>query len=152
MAKIDEKDRQTINAILKVSGFNQRRIAEELGITAPAVNNRLQRLREKGVILGSSPIIALAKVGYDLTAIVNVRVKPGKMAAAEKKWAKDTNVCSLYRISGDYDIMIIAKFRSMGDLDKWSDRIFDDAEIIERTNTSIAFGAEKEGVNPNRVE
>jgi DNA-binding Lrp family transcriptional regulator len=152
MAKIDEKDKQILNLLLENPGITQKQIGEKIGLTGAAVNNRLQRFRAKGIIKGFQPIISLDKIGYGLTAIVNIRVKAGKMGAAEKKWSKSPNVCSIYRISGDYDLLIIAKFKDMKELDVWSNTLFDDAEVIARTNTSVVFGGEKEGVNPNRVE
>ncbi len=75
----------------------------------------------------------------------------GKLEEAAHKWVKDANVCSLYRISGDYDLLIIAKFHNTKEVDEWNQKIFADTELIERTSMSIVFGIEREGTSPGEI-
>ena len=99
MQKLDEKDRQILNLYLEKPGITQKQIAEKIGLTGPAVNNRIQRMKNAETIKGFTPIIDLKKLGYDITIIVDVKIKGGNTREAAQKWAKDPNVTALYVIA-----------------------------------------------------
>jgi len=147
----DEKDKKILSMMGKNPSISQKELAQEIGLTRSTVNVRLQRLKEGKLLLGRSPVIALDKIGYDITVAVHASVAHGKLQEAAKKWSNDANVCSLYRISGDYDLLIIGKFHNTKEVDEWNQKIFADTELIERTSTSIVFGIEREGTNPNEI-
>lgn len=149
---LDEKDKKILNIMVQNPDTSQKQISEELGITPPAVYGRIQRMKEQGIFLGSAPIINLKKIGYDLTTIINIKVKNGKTKEALAKWAQDPNVCSAYDITGEYDLLFITKFHNTEELDQWNKKILKDTEHIERVNTSLAFSVQKEATNPNRIE
>jgi len=149
---VDETDKKILNLMTKNPTINQKEIAKKLKLTAPAINSRIQRMKQKKIILGMAPVIDFSKAGYDVTVIVNVKIKNGKLEPAAQKWAKDPNVCSLHRISGEYDMVITAKFHNTKELNKWNQKITADKELIERTNTSLVFATEKEGMGPNEIK
>jgi len=148
---IDEKDRKILSLMNSNPGISRKELAEKVGLAENTTTLRLQRLKGKKLLLGKSPIIALDRIGYDITVALHVTVAHGKLGEAAHKWSKDANVCSLYRISGDYDLLIIAKFHNTKEVDEWNQKIFADTELIERTSTSIVFGIEKEGTNPGEI-
>ncbi len=147
----DETDKKILNMLASNPLISQKEIAERLGITAPAINSRLQRLKQKKILLGTLPAIDLPKIGYDVTVVLKAQAERGQLEAAAAKWAKHPNVCALYRISGEYDLVLIAKFHNTKELDTFNQEMFSD-ELIARTNTSLAFSAKKEGPNPNEIK
>ncbi len=148
---MDVRDKEILNLLSRNPNITRDEIAKKLGLTGPAITSRIQRMKQKKIILGTLPIIDLAKAGYDVTVIVNIKIKNGKLEEAAQKWGKDPNVCSLHRISGEYDMVLIAKFHNTKELNKWNQKIAADTENIERTNTSIVFETEKEGAIPNEI-
>jgi len=149
---VDEKDKKILNMLAHGPHITQKQIAKKIGLTPPAVNNRIQRLKEKKVLLGTAPIIALDKIGYDLTVIVNVKIKSGQLEEAAEKYAKDPFVCASYRITGDYDMLLIVKLHNTKELNEWNKIMTSDSKLIERTNTSLAIHVKKEGTTPTKIE
>ena len=56
------------------------------------------------------------KLGYDLTAVIEVTAIKGKITEVEKHISKFPNVCAVYDITGLTDMVIVAKFKSRGEL------------------------------------
>ena len=52
------------------------------------------------------------KLGYDLTAIIEVISVKGKIAEVEKHIAKFPNVCAVYDITDLTDMIVVAKFKN----------------------------------------
>ncbi len=148
---VDEIDKKILSMLSKKSDITQKEIAEKLDITPPAVNSRLQRLKHKKVLLGMTPVLDLHQLGYDVTVVIKARAERGRLEAVASKWAKASNVSALYRISGDYDLVLIAKFHNTKELDEFNQKMFSD-ELIARTNTSLVFSTKKEGMGPNEIK
>ncbi len=149
---VDETDKKILNLMIQNPEVTQKDIASSLKITPPAVHSRIQRLKAKKIIKGTMPVLDLDKLGYDITIVAMVIVKNGKLREAGKKWAKDRNVCAVYRITGKSDLVIIAKFKNTKELNSWNQRIVGDTANIDRVNTSIVFEGEKDPVTPNEIE
>lgn len=146
---LDETDKKILALLMRSPEITQKQIAGKVGLTAPAINNRLQRLRADGVLLGSSLLIDLGKLGYDITVLVNAKIRNGKLVEASEKYSKEPGVCSTYTVTGEYDMVLVAKFHNTKELEKWNQKMTQDTEFIERINTSLVFTMQKEGTNPN---
>ncbi len=149
---VDEIDKKILNLLNEKPFITQQEIAQELGLTRPTIYSRLQKMKEEGTFRGYAPIIDLEKLGYGLTALVNIKIKNAKNKEAAALLAADPNVCSVYDISGNYDFLVIAKFHSTKELDTWDNKLLQETELIGRLNTSIAFNSPKESTNTNRIE
>ena len=57
------------------------------------------------------PSLIHSKMGYALTAIIMIQVEGGHIIEVENEIAKETNVLSVYDITGEYDAVVFAKFR-----------------------------------------
>lgn len=150
--KADEKDLKLLSMMVSKPSISQREIAEELGLTPPAVHNRILRLKEKGILLGTMPKIALDKLGYDLTVLVNIRIKNGKLTEASEALSKDPKVCICYRVTGNYDLVVMAKFHDTKDLDEWTRKLYKNTDFIDRTSTSLVITKDKESLAPSEIK
>ncbi len=146
---IDEIDKKILNLMISFPEIRQHELAKKIGISAPAVTNRIKKLKKEKVLLGYRPSIDLHKLGYDVTVVITVRTAQNLEATANK-WAQDPHVCAAYRVTGETDFVLVAKFRNTKELDKFNQAMFAD-ESVNRTNTSLVFSAAKEGQLPNRV-
>lgn len=142
-------NRRILSLLLNEPDISQKEIAKRLKVSPPAVTNRVQRMKKDGIIKGFVPLIDLGKAGFELNAIVWARVKNGNLVEARKLFATDPNVCSVYSISGEYDLAVFARFRDTEDAEKWSQRILSRADMIQRTNTSFVIEAVRERIAPN---
>ena len=145
------KDNQILTLLVNNPGISQKEIAKNLGVSPPAINNRIQRMRKKGIIKGFVPLIDLGKLGFELTAIVKIRVKGAKFREAAEFLVKEKHVCSVYMITGEHDVLAVAKFKHMSEMDQWTQDILKKTDVIERTSTSVVFDPFKESTVPNEI-
>jgi DNA-binding Lrp family transcriptional regulator len=148
--KIDSIDRQILNKMTELQTVKHALIAKEIGQPIATVNKRINKMIKYEIIEGFSPIINMKNLGYNVTAVIDIRVKYDKAIDALAEFAKEPNVCAVYKITGDCDVAVIAKFKNTDELDHFNERFLRN-QIIERTNTSIVFSAKKEGSTPNII-
>jgi DNA-binding Lrp family transcriptional regulator len=134
-------------AILRLLNRNARRsfrdIALELEVSLSTVSNRVRKLEDDGIILGYAPIIAPEKVGYDLFAVIGVRIAHGRLLEVQKKIAKDSRVYGVYDVTGDWDCMLTARFRNRKEMNDFIKNMTA-MENVERTYTQLVLNVVKE--------
>jgi Lrp/AsnC family transcriptional regulator for asnA, asnC and gidA len=143
MAKIDELDLKVITELQKDARQSYREIAEKLGVAEGTVYNRVSKLKEMGVIKRFIPDIDFSKLGYDITALIGVMVEGGHLPEIEKKIAKEPNVTAVYDVTGEYDAIIVAKFKSRSSLNDFVKKILA-TKHVKRTYTMIVLNIMKE--------
>ena len=135
---MDETDIKILHQILSDGRSSYRKIAEQIGVSPPTVLNRIQKLERNHIIKSYSAVLDHEKLGYDLTAIIEVTAVKGKITEVEKHISKFANVCAVYDITGLTDMIIVAKFRNRREL---SDFVKKDlaSPYVERTNSRMVL-------------
>lgn len=141
--KLDSVDLQIIRALEEDSRVSLRKLAHRIGLTPNILHHRIKNLESESVILGYMPIVDASKMGYALTAIIMIQVEGGHMIEVENEIAKESNVLSVYDITGEYDAVIFAKFRDNPSLNSFLKKLLTD-RFIKRTTTLVALNAIKE--------
>jgi len=141
--KLDAIDLQIIQALEEDSRVSLRKLSQRIGVTPNALHNHIGGLEQEGIILGYSPIVDAAKMGYLLTAIIMIQVEGGHLIEVENEIAKENNVLSVYDITGEYDAIVIAKFRDNASLNSYLKKLLTE-RFIKRTTTLIALNSVKE--------
>ena len=140
---MDETDVKLLAKLLSDARLSYRRIADELRVSAPTVLTRVKKLEKESVIKFYSAILDHEKLGYDLTAIIEVTSVKGKVAEVEKHIAKFPNVCAVYDIGGLTDMIVVAKFKNRSQLSNFVKKDLT-LPYVERTNTHIVLLTLKE--------
>jgi Lrp/AsnC family leucine-responsive transcriptional regulator len=97
-------------------------LARRVGMSAPAVTDRVQRLERSGVIRGFRMDIDPAALGMPVTAIVRVRPGPGQLSRVVEA-ARDTpQVVECHRITGEDCFIMTVRAPSIGELEGLLDR------------------------------
>ena len=143
MKELDAVDLQIIRALEVDSRVSLRKLARRVGLTPNILHNRLRSLEREGVILGYVPIVDSTKMGYAITAIIMIQVEGGHMLEVENEIAKESNVLSVYDITGEYDAVVFAKFRDNSSLNGFLKKLLAE-RFIKRTTTLVAFSTVKE--------
>jgi Lrp/AsnC family transcriptional regulator, regulator for asnA, asnC and gidA len=141
--EIDETDKRIINLLIDDSRLSYRKIAEKIGVAVATVMNRVNRLNKTGVITKYTIGVKYSYIGYDVQAIIDVRIAKGKLYEVEEKIAKHPNVFAVYDNTGPFDATIIAKFQSRKALDDFLKKI-QTYDFIERTETRLLLSTIKE--------
>lgn len=139
---IDKTDLKILNLMLEKPEVKYKDIAKALGLTIGTVHNRIKAMKASKVIQQIAPDIDTKKLGYDITALVNVLVKGGHLELIEKKYSKHKNVSAVYDVTGNYDMLIVGKFKHTADLNKFVKSLMAE-DYVERTNTSLVLNIVK---------
>ena len=140
---LDEVDIKILKKLISDARLSYRGIAEQIGVSPPTVLSRVEKLENNNIIKSYSAILDHEKLGYDLTAIIEVTAVKNKVVEVEKIISKYQNVCAIYDITGLTDMIIVAKFRNREELSKFVKK---DMSLlyIERTNTHMVLITVKE--------
>jgi Lrp/AsnC family transcriptional regulator for asnA, asnC and gidA len=89
------------------------RIAEETGVSPRTVQRKYQKMKDTGIILRSSIIIDLSKIGYQGKAYLHITNAPGQEKAVTiNALKKIPNMFMITEIIGEFDVLAIAAVRS----------------------------------------
>ncbi len=77
------------------------KLARKLGMSAPAVSERVQRLREAAVITGFRLELDPRAVGLPVTAYVRIRPGPGQLSRVAELAQRTPEVVECHRITGE---------------------------------------------------
>jgi len=136
-------DSQIIRALEDDSRLSLRKLAQKVGLTPNILHKHLEALEQQGIILGYVPVVDSAKMGYALTAIIMIQIEGGHIREVENEIAKESNVSSVYDITGEYDAVVFAKFQDNPSLNAFLKKLLSE-RFIKRTATLVALNAVKE--------
>lgn len=109
------------------------RLASTVGMSAPAVKERLTRLEEAGVIRGYRLDLDPAALGWPITAYVRVRPIPGQLPKIAELAQKMPQVVECHRVTGEDCFIIKVHLDALEHLDLILDRFL----RYGQTTTSI---------------
>jgi DNA-binding Lrp family transcriptional regulator len=114
-------------------------IGTHVGLTAPAVKRRVDRLEEQGVIRGYAAIVDPASIGWPTHAIVSL-VCEGRMPAAQVKQAvaRHPEVVSAFTVAGEAAAVVHVRARDNEHLERTLERLREAPGII-RTQSQIVL-------------
>jgi len=139
---MDEVDYKILEKLNENARKSYREIARELNISLTTVSNRIKKMEDEKVIERYIPLINQEKIGYDLTAAINVKISHGKLIEVQERISKDKHVSCVYDITGDWDSLIIAHFKDRRDLNSFIKGVLS-MEYVEKTNTQIVLNIVK---------
>ncbi len=142
---MDELDKKIVASLNQNARKSYRQMAKELDVSMSTISNRIRKMEESGVIKGYIPVIDPQKVGYDLLAVIGMRISRGKMIKVQDRISKTPEVISVYDITGEWDSIIVVRFRNRRELNKFIKWITG-MEFVERTYTQIVLNVVKEEV------
>ena len=97
-------------------------LGRRIGMSAPAVAERVQRLERAGVITGYRAEIDPAALGFPVSAVVRIRPSPGQLQRVCEIAAETPEVGECYRITGDDCYLMRLHLRSIDELEDVLDR------------------------------
>jgi len=141
--KIDDIDRKIIREILIDSRSSYRQIARKINVSPGTILTRTKRLESNGIIKYYSAILNHEKLGYDLSALIELTISKGKLIDVENEIARSANVLGVYDVTGTTDAILLAKFKTRRELNTFVKRLLS-MEYVERTNTRVILNTIKE--------
>jgi DNA-binding Lrp family transcriptional regulator len=143
----DDTERKIVRALNQNARKSFREIAKEIGTSAPAVINNVKKLEKAGAIKGYIPIVDYSYFGFDLTAVIALRISHGKLIETQERIAEDTHVSTIYDVTGEWDSLVIGHFSGREELNTFIKNILS-LRYVDKTVTHIVLNMVK---NEQRV-
>jgi Lrp/AsnC family leucine-responsive transcriptional regulator len=110
-------------------------IGRVVGISSPAVSERIKKMEDGGIINGYKTIVSPYEVGYQLKAIITIRAFMGKLKPFLVKVKTFKEVLNCYRITGNENIVMEVMLKNQKHLEEFIDQLISYGE----TKTQIVL-------------
>jgi len=140
---LDKNDEKILKNLLVDARLSARQLGLKLGLSTVTILSRIKKLEKEKIIKGYTALIDHEKLGYTLTAIIEIIAKKDKIIDVENALSKIENVCAVYDITGNTDTLVIAKFKSRNELSEFVKGIAS-IQNIENTITHVVLNTAKE--------
>jgi Lrp/AsnC family leucine-responsive transcriptional regulator len=97
-------------------------LGRRVGLSAPAVSERVQRLERAGVITGYRAELEPVALGYPISAVVRIRPSPGQLQRIPEIARETPEVAECHRITGEDCYLLRLHLRSIDELEEILDR------------------------------
>ena len=137
--RLDDIDRQIVAWLQRDARASFREIGDGVGLSAPAVKRRVDRLVDEGVIQGFTAVTDPRALGWGTEAFVAVfcegRTIPDRIRTAA---AKHPEVVAAYTVTGDHDALLHVRVRDTGHLEDVLERLRSE-EFISHTRSLVVL-------------
>lgn len=140
---IDETSKKVLEEYLKDSRRSYREAARNIGVSSGTVASRIKDMEDKGIIKKYTTLLDYEKLGYELTAITEVIVSQGMMIEVGEQISEINATIGVYNVTGDSDIIIIAKFKTRQTLSDFTKSVLKMPYVV-RTKTHVVLNTLKE--------
>jgi Lrp/AsnC family transcriptional regulator, leucine-responsive regulatory protein len=147
---LDAFDLAILNFLQRDNTTPQRVIGEAVNLSAPAVQRRIRRMEEAGVIEANVAIVNPALVGQSTTVFVQVEViseTAELIDAAKREFASAPEVQQCYYVTGEADFVLVIVVPTMGDYEALTRRLFFGNNNVKRFRTFVAMDRVKVGLS-----
>jgi Lrp/AsnC family leucine-responsive transcriptional regulator len=127
-ATIDETDRLILAELKKNARASFTEIGAAVGLTRPAVRERIRRLEDEGVIMGYTALVDPAPLGSPIRAVITIKLKQNVSGdtsadAISRQLLSLPEVRRFINVTGDTDGIVEADFPTMAAIDAFYNRI-----------------------------
>jgi Lrp/AsnC family leucine-responsive transcriptional regulator len=119
---LDDVNRRLLEELQSEGRIGMAELGRRIGMSAPAVAERVQRLERAGVIAGYHAEIDPVKLGFPVAAIVRIRPAPGQLRRIPEVARETPEVVECYRITGEDCFLIKLYLRAIDELEELLDR------------------------------
>ena len=148
MTKLDRFDLKILDIVQRDNRVTSDVLGERVGLSATAVQRRLKRLREDGVIEADVAVVAPKAVGQRVHMIVMVSLERERADIIDrfKRSIRTTpEVMNGYYVTGESDFLLVITARDMEDYEAFTRRFFYDNPDIKNFKTMVVMDRVKAG-------
>ncbi|MCR9086402.1 MAG: Lrp/AsnC family transcriptional regulator [Rhodobacteraceae bacterium] len=139
---MDEKDLEILRLVQRDARLTADAISQTIGLSQPAVQKRLKKLRETGVIERDIAVLAPAELGRAMTVIAEVtleRESRRHLDDFKRKMRNAPCVQQCYYTTGEADFMLILLVADIAEYERFTQEYFFDESNISRFGTSVVM-------------
>lgn len=141
----DVISRQILDELQKNGRISYRDLAEKVGLSAPAVTERIHRLERDGVITGYHAEVDPAALGFPMLAIVRIRSAGAKSRLVDELAEEMDEVVECHRVTGSESHVLRVRLRDVEHLGELVEQFWEFGDTITNivTSTPVAHRSVK---------
>ncbi|MEV5708348.1 Lrp/AsnC family transcriptional regulator [Actinoallomurus sp. NPDC052274] len=137
--RLDDIDRRIVACLLENARASFAQVGDEVGLSAPAVKRRVDRLRHDGVITGYAAVVDPSALGWTTEAFVELfcagRTSPAEISASIRRHPE---VVAAYTVTGEANALVHLRAHDIQALEQALERLRNEPNIVQ-TKTSIVL-------------
>lgn len=120
---IDSLNWQILESLQKNARQSFAEIGRKVGLTSPAVAERVKKMEDSGVIKGYKAQVSYHKTGHQLKAVITLRAFMGRLKPFLEKVKEFKEVINCYRITGNENIIMEVVLYDQSHLEEFIDKL-----------------------------
>ena len=145
-AQLDDTDLRILARLQEDCRASLASIGESVGLSAPAVLERIKKLEAAGVITGYRALLDARRLGLDITAFIGVIIShPNLIGDFERQAASLRDVLECHHVTGEYTLLLKVKTANTSTLERLISQIRSLAGV-GRTETMVVLSTHTERV------
>jgi len=121
---LDETGWQLLEALQENARLSYSELGQRIGLSSPAVAERIRRMEDAGIITGYHAEINLAAVGMPVLGMIRLVSAPGQnCGVTAREVSKIPDIVECYRVTGSDSVVAVVAARSVDHLEKIIDGI-----------------------------
>lgn len=121
--KVDKVNWKILKQLQVNARISMTDLGKVVGLTAPAVVERIKKMEDLGIIRGYYTQLSYIKTGYQLKAIITLKVFMGRLKPFLEKVTGFEEVINCYRITGNENIIMEVVLRNQKHLELFIDEL-----------------------------
>lgn len=143
---LDSINSKILRCLQENARMSNAEIGRQVGISSPAVSERIKRMEDLGIIEGYKAIVSPFEIGYQLKAIITLRAFMGKLKPFLEKVKTYDEVINCYRITGDENIVMEVVLKHNKHLEAFIDQLITYGE--SKTQIVLSRVVKQKAVSP----
>lgn len=147
---LDQFDLAILAIVQKDATTPQRVIGEAINLSAPAVQRRIKRMQEAGVIQANVAVVDPVKLGQTMTILVEIEMESElaeEIDSAKRAFFATPEVQQCYYVTGEFDFVLVVLVADMEAYDALTRRLFFGNNNVKRFRTLVAMDRVKVGLS-----
>ncbi|OED49605.1 Lrp/AsnC family transcriptional regulator [Leisingera sp. S232] len=139
---MDNKDHEILRLIQSNAQLTAEAISQEVGLSAPAVQKRLKKLRDTGVVERDIAVLSPSRLGREMTVIVQVvleRESRIHLDSFKRKMHQAPQVQQCYYTTGEADFILIIIVKDIKEYEAFTQEYFFDESNVSRFTSSVVM-------------
>ena len=132
---LDELNWKILKCLQENARQSNSEIGRQVGITSPAVSERIKKMEDAGIILSYDATISPYEIGYQLKAIITLRAFMGMLKPFMEKVKTYDEVLNCYRITGNENFVMEVVLKNQKHLESFIDQLI----VYGETKTQIVL-------------
>jgi DNA-binding Lrp family transcriptional regulator len=143
---LDRFDKAILRIVQTDASLTAEALAERVGLSASAVQRRLQRLKAEGVVLRQVAVVDPVKAGrptFFITALQIERERPELLDRLRQWLTANEQIQQIYYVTGEADFILVVTAPSVEAYDQLMGRLMAENENVRRFTTNVSLAAPK---------